>query len=615
MTTQTAAAPAPAAARSGCAPGAASSRVVAWSVVPLYLAGVAAYAVLDRRLGSPGLDAVEGLGSGSGSGCSRRWARCSIGEAAAQRGRLDPGRRRAAPRPRPDRRHLRRLGDDHPRASPTPSPSSARGCRAGTGCCCSGWSSPRCRCCSPTAGCRRRGGGCPPRVGAVGSGRPRSCLGMLTGTLTGQDVDYRIDNPIGIDGLPGAEEQALFPVLSGLLARRRRSTAVAAVVVRFRRSRGAERQQMKWFLFAVAPLLQLPVLGLLPRTWVGGVVLLLGADRAAGRHRDRRPALPARRHRRRHQPHAGLRHCSPPSSIGGLRAVVGYLGAALRREDDLLISLVATGIVAVLFAPLRDRLQRAVSRLLYGQRAEPYAALSRLGERLEGTLAPDAVLPAIVTDRARVAAAAVRRDRARRRGAGGRVRASRCPATVRLPLLYRSEPVGELVLGLRPGRGRLLRRRPPAARRPRPPGRGRGVRRPAHRRPAALAGAAGRRARGGAAAAAPRPARRARRAAGRADRADRRAARAHRPRSGGGRRAGRRAAGASCAPPSPTSAGSSTGCARRRSTSSAWSARCSGWPRPSARDGLRITVDVPAELPPLPAAVEVAAYRDRRRRR
>ena len=57
----------------------------------------------------------------------------------------------------------------------------------------------------------------------------------------------------------------------------------------------------------------------------------------------------------------------------------------------------ATGIVAVLFAPLRDRLQRGVNRLLYGHRAEPYAALSRLGERLEGTLAPDAVLPAIVT--------------------------------------------------------------------------------------------------------------------------------------------------------------------------------------------------------------------------
>jgi hypothetical protein len=44
---------------------------------------------------------------------------------------------------------------------------------------------------------------------------------------------------------------------------------------------------------------------------------------------------------------------------------------------------------------LRDRLQRAVNRLLYGERDDPYAVISRLGQRLEATLAPEAVLPAI----------------------------------------------------------------------------------------------------------------------------------------------------------------------------------------------------------------------------
>ena len=92
------------------------------------------------------------------------------------------------------------------------------------------------------------------RRGRGRSGPPaRSVLGMLTETLTGQDVDYRIDNPIGIDGLAGVEELAAFPVLSALLGVGV-LTAVAAVVVRFRRSRGAERQQMKWFLYAIAPL-------------------------------------------------------------------------------------------------------------------------------------------------------------------------------------------------------------------------------------------------------------------------------------------------------------------------------------------------------------------------
>ena len=39
---------------------------------------------------------------------------------------------------------------------------------------------------------------------------------------------------------------------------------------------------------------------------------------------------------------------------------------------------------------------RGVSRLVYGERDEPYAVLSRLGQRLEATLAPTAVLPTIV---------------------------------------------------------------------------------------------------------------------------------------------------------------------------------------------------------------------------
>jgi hypothetical protein len=57
---------------------------------------------------------------------------------------------------------------------------------------------------------------------------------------------------------------------------------------------------------------------------------------------------------------------------------------------------VATGLVAVLFQPLRAWLQREVNRLLYGQRDEPYTVITRLSQRLEGTLAPDAVLSTIV---------------------------------------------------------------------------------------------------------------------------------------------------------------------------------------------------------------------------
>ena len=87
---------------------------------------------------------------------------------------------------------------------------------------------------------------------------------------------------------------------------------------------------------------------------------------------------------------------------------------------------------------------------MYGRRAEPYAALAQLGERLEATLAPDAVLPAIVSavrEALRLPYVAVRvADEPHPVAVGGPT-----PATETLPLLHHGNPVGELVLGLRPG--------------------------------------------------------------------------------------------------------------------------------------------------------------------
>jgi signal transduction histidine kinase len=84
------------------------------------------------------------------------------------------------------------------------------------------------------------------------------------------------------------------------------------------------------------------------------------------------------------------------SIVGIYVLVVGYLGALFRTGSNLLISLIAAGLVAVLFQPLRELVQRAVNRLLYGQRDEPYTVITVLSQRLEATLAPDAVLPTIV---------------------------------------------------------------------------------------------------------------------------------------------------------------------------------------------------------------------------
>src|SRR5262249_41376908 len=115
-------------------------------------------------------------------------------------------------------------------------------------------------------------------------------------------------------------------------------------------------------------------------------------------------------------------------------------------ESNPLASLLAGGVVALLFQRLREFVQRAVSRLLFGDRDEPYTAISRLGRRLGATLAPEAVLPTIVTSvrdalRLPYAAIFVRRDTDLVIGAAS---GEPMPAPLCLPLLYQSEQLGEL---------------------------------------------------------------------------------------------------------------------------------------------------------------------------
>jgi signal transduction histidine kinase len=161
------------------------------------------------------------------------------------------------------------------------------------------------------------------------------------------------------------------------------------------------------------------------------------------------------------------------SVIGVYVLVVVYLGALLRTGNNPAISLLATAIVAVLFQPLRNLLQRGVNRLMYGERDDPYAVLARLGSRLEATLVPEKVLPTIVDTVAQalklpyVAIALLPdqplftrttlRTAGDRDGAGmqeGEIVASSgtpTPDTVQMPLVYQAETVGYLLLAARSG--------------------------------------------------------------------------------------------------------------------------------------------------------------------
>ena len=79
--------------------------------------------------------------------------------------------------------------------------------------------------------------------------------------------------------------------------------------------------------------------------------------------------------------------------------VAVYLAAdaLLRRlfAGDL-PAVVAAGLAALAVLPLRDLLQRRVSRLVFGLRDDPAAAFGLLGVRLDAAAAPEEVLPAVV---------------------------------------------------------------------------------------------------------------------------------------------------------------------------------------------------------------------------
>jgi hypothetical protein len=73
--------------------------------------------------------------------------------------------------------------------------------------------------------------------------------------------------------------------------------------------------------------------------------------------------------------------------------IVGGLGAIFGAQSNPVVAFGAACVVAVLFQPVRTHIQRAVNRLMYGQRDEPYAVLAQFGRQLEATPALDTLLP------------------------------------------------------------------------------------------------------------------------------------------------------------------------------------------------------------------------------
>jgi hypothetical protein len=224
-------------------------------------------------------------------------------------------------------------------------------------------------------------------------------VGLMPGKL---DVEADIPNPIGVHGTAATvvkvvNDATWFWVTAAVLL-----TALS-LVLRFRRSRGTERQQLKWFAFAgittVAGLLVSTLGEVLPPNWgnpIGDagwnsfiVAGLLGMPVAMGI--------------------AVLRHRLYDIDVVINRTLVyGTLTAALATTyvgSVLLLNLVLSPVagdsalsvagstlaVAALFRPLRSRIQAVVDRRFYRSRYDATRTLDEFSQRLRHELDLDAV--------------------------------------------------------------------------------------------------------------------------------------------------------------------------------------------------------------------------------
>jgi signal transduction histidine kinase len=216
-------------------------------------------------------------------------------------------------------------------------------------------------------------------AGALG---PR--LGIGSGPATPE-----VANPLGLHGAPIAlvEQVAGFVTLPVILL------ATASVFVRYRRADREERQQLKWFLYAVlvnvaslvvAENVELPGGDALFAVFISFFVVAVAV--AVLKHRLYDIDLVINKT----VVYGALAGFITAVYVGVVVGIGSLVGTG--EEPNLAPSIAATALVAVLFQPVRAKVQRLANRLVYGRRAEPYEVLSRFSGRVAGVYAAEDAL-------------------------------------------------------------------------------------------------------------------------------------------------------------------------------------------------------------------------------
>jgi signal transduction histidine kinase len=224
------------------------------------------------------------------------------------------------------------------------------------------------------------------------------------GRTTESDVPFR--NPFGIQALKPLGEAVYLPILSLPLCI---LACAVALVMRYRRSTGVERLQLKWLatsgaLFAVTYLFAM-VHGALSTFdfWGGGgagwsalidasfavwfALIPVSIGFAVLKHRLYEIDVVINR--------AVVFGALAVFITAVYVAIVVGVGAALGQGDrpNIALSIAATAVVAVAFQPVRERVQRFANRLVYGRRATPYEVMANFAVRMGGAYGATDLVP------------------------------------------------------------------------------------------------------------------------------------------------------------------------------------------------------------------------------
>ena len=167
------------------------------------------------------------------------------------------------------------------------------------------------------------------------------------------------------------------------------AACVVALIMRFRRARGDERQQLRWFAYTVTVVIVAVVIS---------IVVIFGNGRYSLALFSLIPipiAVAVLKYRL-----YDLDLVISKTIVFGTLAVfitaiyaatVAGAGALAGRRGSLALAAVAAAVIAVAFQPLRERVQHLANRIVYGRRATPYEVLAEFSGRMADAYATEEV--------------------------------------------------------------------------------------------------------------------------------------------------------------------------------------------------------------------------------